>query len=346
MRVNRHRIKIVLLTLLIFASWGYSVYLENFAAKNYDTVSVRLEGNGVEQSDLEEAVVEAQSIDNAHTPIQVTAWNRGPRITLENKKLGTSAETRIIEIYGSMAEICPVKLLYGNFCYQDDKDGCVIDDKTAYDLFRNKNVVGNTISYEDKQYVIRGIVKSKERMVLLSDYQEDAKYLNLELIFGNMEQGEELAKSFISNYALTFDYITIIEGSFYAKLLHNTILFPSIVIWLYLLLYCGRKAYRKRSIPLQFGLYIVLFVLILVLYLGSGQFDFYYPDRFIPTRWSDFEFWSRTAKEWREKLTDFSYLLPLPKEQILKRTFLMCHLMSAVAVGGMIGLIQLLKAEK
>lgn len=347
MPMNRKKFKIMIMFILILISWGCSVYLERFAMQNYSGVSVRLEGEGVLQGELENAVKQEQSKEDSgdEASVQVTAWSRGSRITIKNTNLNTSAQTRVIQVYGSMAKVCPMKLLYGNFCYEEDMQGCVIDEKTAYDLFRNKNVVGNSITYNSKQYIIRGVVKSKEQMVLILDNKKNTSFSNLELLFSDMENQEESAKNFITNYQLSSGYMTIVEGNFYAKLLHNTVLLPAIVIWGYFLILAGSQAFKRRTIPLQCIFYLSLFLFISILLFNNKQLQFYYPDRLIPTRWSDFNFWGRVFTEWKNKLYDFSYLLPLPKDKILKNTIILCNLMSALTIVQLLVFIPFLKEK-
>lgn len=315
---------------------------------HYDAVSVRLEGTGVLQSDLENAIKQAQNTDTSNQKglVQATGWNRGPRIIIKNQNLNTTSQTRIIQVYGSMAEVCPMEILYGNFCYQEDTKGCVIDEKTAYDLFRDKKVVGNTITYNSKQYIIRGVVKSKEQVVMISDYGKKTTYSNLELVFSDMEKGEQLAKNFIESYQLSSDYMTIVEGNFYTRLLHNIILLPAVVIWLYFLFLSGKQVWKRRTIPLQCGLFIGLFILIGIVFLNNKTIQFYIPDRLIPTKWSDFDFWSNLFLEWKNRFIDFSYLIPLPKDQILRKVLILCNLVSLLTIAELIVLIRYLRAKK
>lgn len=346
MTMNRKNIKIFILLFFILASWGCSVYMERFAIENYNGVSVRFEGEGVLPDKLESAIRQEQSkVSNGDAALtQVTAWSRGPRITIKNTNLDTSTQTRMIQVYGSMAKVCPMRILYGNFCYEEDEKGCVIDEKTAYDLFRNKDVVGNIISYQSKEYIIRGVVKSKEQMVLIQD-TKNTSFLNLELFFSNMENGEELAKNFITNYQLSSDYMTILEGNFYARLLRNTVLLPAIVIWGYFLYLSGKQAFKRRTVPLQCITYLGVFILIMVFFFYNKQMQLYYPDRLIPTRWSDFKFWGRIFLKWKNKLIDFSFLIPVPKDKILKNTIIVCNLMSGITIAQIVVLIRCFKEK-
>lgn len=321
--MNKKNISLFFLIALVVLTWGGCIYLQRYAVKNYDGISLRLEGVGVKQGELEAALKQEQS-KNADKSWRITAWNRGPRITIYNNKLNTTTKTRIITVFGEMAKVCPFQIKFGSFCYEKDTLGCVIDEKTAYDLFRDKNVVGNTITYESKQYVIRGIVKSKEQLVIIINNDEKTSFTNLEM---KLEDGTGVAAiNFLNDYQLTSDYITVLEGSFYVRLLYNTAIFPAVYIWIYLVVFFLKKAYTKRNILLQCFVYTLVTVLISYVFFKTTRL--YFPDRWIPTRWSDFSFWSRIAKEWRVKWTDFSYLIPLQKDTILRNTILLCNVMS------------------
>lgn len=332
-----------LLIVLIGLTWGSCIYLQRYTVKNYDGISLRLEGTGVKQMDLAAALKEEQNKNDTNDKAswQITAWNRGPRITIKNSKLNTTTRTRIITVFGDMAKVCPFQIQFGSFCYEEDTLGCVIDEKTAYDLFRNKNVVGNTITYDSKQYVIRGIVKSKEQVVIMINEDKNASFLNLEM---KIENGTGIAAiNFLNDYQLTSDYITVLEGSFYAKLLYNTAIFPAFFIWLCLVTFFLKRVYKKRNNLLQCLFYSMICVLICYICLKSARP--YFPDRWIPTRWSDFDFWNRFMKEWKEKWRDYSYLIPLQKDTILRNTILLCNIMSLLTTLEITILIKHLKVK-
>lgn len=327
-KMNNKNISLFFLIALIGLTWGSCIYLQRYVVKNYDGISIRLEGTGVKQIELEAAIKQEQSKNNLQDidSLQVTAWNRGPRITIYNTKLNTTTKTRIVTVYGDMAKVCPFPIKFGSFCYEKDTDGCVIDEKTAYDLFRDKNVVGNMITYESKQYVIRGIVKSKEQLVIINSKDEKTSFTNLEM---NLKDNTGIAAiNFINDYQLTSDYITVLEGSFYARLLYNTAIFPAVFIWLCLVAFFLKKAYKKRNSWLQCLVYAVICVLICYIFIKTTRL--YFPDRWIPTRWSDFSFWNRILKEWRVKWMDYSFLIPLQKDTILRNTILLCNVMSVL----------------
>lgn len=349
MPMNKKKWMIIVLFLFMLFSWGASIYLEHIALENYDGVSVRFEGEGVLKSDLENAMEYLKESDSPKSQSiwEVTAWRRGIRVKLQNETLSTSTKTRIIQVYGSIAKVCPMKVLYGSFGYEGDTKGCVIDEKTAYDLFRDKNVVGNFITYENKKYIIRGVVKSKEQMVLIREQRENITFPNLEFFFSNqIENGEEYAKRFINQYQLSKNDMVIIEGNYYAKLLHNSVLLPALVLWVYFLILSGKKAFQKRTIPLQCIFYMSLFLIISILFLYYKPFHFYYPSRLIPTRWSDFDFWVRIMEEEKKKRSDFLYLLPVPKDIILKNIILWCNLFVLFTISQMVVLIKQLRRRR
>lgn len=343
--MNKKRITIILLLLFIMASWSISVYIERFAASNYNGVSVRLEGEGVAKEKLEHAIKKEQEKEvlAGEKLLQASAWNRGPRITITNETLNTTTKARIIQVMGDMAKVCPVTIQYGNFCYADDKKGCVIDEKTAYAMFRDKNVVGGSIFLKEKEYIIRGVIKSKEPVVMIIAKENDVSFTNMELTFESVEQANILTQNFIDNYQLTSDYITMIEGGFWAKLLRNASLLPAVFLWIYLCVLLGRRAYRKRHIPVQCITYTGLFLLLVQVLFRSKRLSLYYPQRWIPTRWSDFEFFHRLFQEFNIQWMDYSYLVPLPKDKILFHIILLSLLMSVVTIVLLLRLIQSLK---
>jgi len=46
------------------------------------------------------------------------------------------------------------------------------------------------------------------------------------------------------------------------------------------------------------------------------EFQFYIPERLIPTKWSDFSFWVERYKEFQEQIKQMAYLTPTIKDSI------------------------------
>ena len=307
---NRQRYLVLSLTLLVlFLCWGLALNRAQWLEHEYQGVSVRILGTGISEQALNEAI----SDDNTHNaPLRLSAWNRSAhKITLANESIGGAAKARRIAVLGHMADVCPMKVLYGALPSSADESGCVIDAETALALYRNIDVVGARLKLDTKSYIVRAVVSSLEPMILLRE--TGALYNNLELQYSDTENGGAYAAEFLYRYGLADEY-EVVENGFFSKLAAELSLLPGRIIFVAVLILPLWGAWKRRNIPLQLITLLGLAAIAFVLLKWLLDLTTYWPDRFLPTRWSDFEFWPKLAHELRTYFSDLRFLPPMSKE--------------------------------
>ncbi|HEX3077005.1 MAG TPA: ABC transporter permease, partial [Lachnospiraceae bacterium] len=157
----RKNIQYALLLLCILIFWGYGIYYGQFIEENYQSVSIRIHGEGVTSRIIERAL-ENEVMKNAKDIPAVTAWNCLAEQQVENAVLSTTAKTRLLEVCGDMKQVYPKELVNGVIPVKGDSNGCLIDKNTAYEIFRTSEVIGNILTYQEKEYYIRGIIDAQE----------------------------------------------------------------------------------------------------------------------------------------------------------------------------------------
>jgi len=297
--------------------WGSGIYYGQYIEENYQSVSVRMKGVTVAKQVLLRALENEEKKGTADIP-SITAWNRSEKQTLKNEELATKASARIIEVYGDMKQVYPMTLTEGTLPYSEDYEGCVIDENSAYELFRTSSATGNFITYQNKKYCIRGVIKAEEPMMLIHIYQGNNTYSNLELEYEDKENGGQLAENFISQNSLadTASY-TLIEGSFYARTLKLFYRIPAWFLGFYMLYRLMKCIWKRRTLPLQVVILLLVFMSVWLVLQWLMEFQFYIPERLIPTRWSNFTFWIEKFTAFRNQLKQITYLTPVPKDVIL-----------------------------
>jgi hypothetical protein len=314
---NKRRLFYILLSLAVFLIWGIGIYDSQYLKQFYPTVSVRMENEKVTKKALIQAMKNEEEKKSNDIPV-VTAWNRKKNQTIVNQKIGTKSKAALIEAYGDMKQVYPMEFIYGNIVYPDDFEGCVIDKTLAYHLFRTTDVVGNFLQVQNKQYCIRGVITSEESLCMIQCYEEDKAYSNLELIYQNTDNGEAKIRDFMLQNMLGENY-SIIDGAFYAKLLGVISQLPAWLLSFYIMYQIMKQIWKRRSIPLQAILLCCAYVALWFLLTWITDFKIHIPKQWIPTRWSDFDFWSRRYKEFHEQLTKLEYIMPIPKDIIFIR---------------------------
>jgi hypothetical protein len=317
---NKIIITLLLLTTTVFAFLQFqdTVMLKSL----YRTVSIRMNREGVTEQEIDHVLKMNNSRGSSDIP-EVTAWIRCEEAEVINDVLKRSVRLTPLIVSGDMGLVTPMSILRGNLVYKDDKKGCVIDSDTAFKLFGSDKAEGNIVVYRNKDYYVRGVVKSKSSLFLIQGDDIGSEYKNLELLYQNKERGEEWAQDFMCQNGLGTDYV-IIDGYFYRRIISEI---PCIPLWLFSLaavaqvvrFYIRKKEEFKLPVFLLLGLFgiaaIVGYGVILTRFTAS---PFYFPEKLIPTKWSDFDYWSKQYENIKEQIVQMRLLSPNPKDILLE----------------------------
>lgn len=178
-------------------------------------------------------------------PGSFTAWEQKNEISVTNKDLQRNRTVSAVVICGRSDLI-----LRGTSWLDDtDKNGCLIDEKTAYELFGSTDIAGQIIYIGGKEKVVRGILYDVSNAVLYEEDDSMEKFTNIAVY---MEKGityDDVRQDFMSRHGLTGKFVRIDILERIANLA------------------C-----------IRFGI----------------------PDDLIPTKWSDFNFWSEALEREKE----------------------------------------------
>lgn len=289
--------------------WMDAIETARYIHRQYQSVGVRLTGDGLDQGSIRAALENEQKKESDRMP-EVTAWNQAPGQELYNPVLETKITIPAIEIWGDMRQAAPMELLEGSFSYQEDKAGCILDSKSAYKLFGTIHVIGNLIQHGEKAYYIRGVVKTQLPAIFIMDSSRDAKYWNLELVYSNPEQGEMLAKEFLFQNGMSKNAV-LVDGGLYGKVLFKLARLP---FWMaFFLVFCLWIKKGERISPTA----AVLTILLCLFFLKTLGNPFYLPEKWTPTKWSDFDYWINTWEKFLEEMQSIRYLTPNAKDVML-----------------------------
>ncbi len=310
----KKRLFFILLSLAALIIWGSGIYYGQYINEHYQSISIRMKEEKVSQRALRTAL-EYEEIKNPENIPHISAWNQLEEQIIENKVLAVSYKARLIEVYGDIKQVYSMKLTKGNLLTPDDYEGCMIDQGAAYKLFGRIDPVGNVITYKNKQYYIRGIVKSPEPIFFIQINDIRHTYSNIELVYEDKENGQELADAFMTQNNLASSY-TILEGCFYAGILARVYKIPTWFLGFYMMYRILRSVWKRRTLPLQVFVLLLGLISVWMVLKYLLEFQFYIPERLIPTKWSDFSFWVERYKEFQEQIKQMAYLTPTIKDSI------------------------------
>jgi hypothetical protein len=310
---------------------------ESYIEEHYSSVSIRLKSESVNRRLLIQADKNEQQEGNAER-VGITAWNSLEDMELGCEGLGTIAKANRIEVYGDMSKVYPIRLVYGNVVAADENEGCLIDEATAYELFHTVNAVGNRLTYADRKYCVRGILKSYEPVIIIESSEEDIAYSNLELTFVDQENAEQLAEEFLRKYGIANQY-TVIDGYLFTRSLTLIVRLPAWLLGFFLIYDLLSILYRQRRFPFHVIALVLILMILWPILSWMMEFELFLPEQLIPTKWSDFAFWSNKYRDIKSWMKDFSYIMPHYKDVIFKQYVRQCLFCTATATIGMAALI-------
>ncbi len=328
----KRKLLYLLLSFAVLMVWGCGIYYGQYIKLNYTSVSVRMSEASVTKQDILTAL-EYEAIKGTKDIPLITAWIQIDNQRFEYPELATSVNLSVIEFWGDINQIMPLQLLTGSIITPEDNTGCVIDENAAYQLFRTKDAVGRYITYQDQSYCIRGVVRTKEKVVIIPVPEAENTYSNLEFVYANKERGEQNAQDFMQQNTQVEDY-TIVEGCFYARLIQMLSVLPPWLLGFAILYQLAKECWKRRRQRKQVAFLMISFCIVLLLLSWMIEFRIALPERWIPTRWSDFTFWMERWQELVKQLEKLEYLEPVTKDILLFQALRRCatfHIITLVA---------------
>ncbi|MCL2456101.1 MAG: hypothetical protein FWD19_00960 [Defluviitaleaceae bacterium] len=207
-----------------------------------------------------------------------------------------------------------------------DETGVAVSEALAHKIWGGTNIVGQKVDVDEKNRVVRGVFRDKNELALLSFDVNDASqnWAAAELAddgknFGAAENFALVSGLGRPDYVLTGGVISFAQFVALAPLFIPFVYF-SILILIFL-----RKYYSNRIAILFFSA-LILFAIFLPAMLDS------LPDWLIPTRWSDFSFWSSLFRESENNLREFLSAPPTLRDVELKIKMLRLFAISFLSV--------------
>lgn len=304
---------------------GILLWLGNnatFLKRQYQTISGRLLKETITIKELKQAMKEQQ--ENGKKEFgEIVLWKQGEIEEIVNPTLKNNILVPTIIAYGSMEVTTPMELYCGTYVYKEDKNGCVIDVNTANELFGNTNIIGKVIACGNKQYEIRGVVKTKRPIFLRQSMEDEkVKFNQLEFVFEeDLDNKIQAAKLFLIQYGKGEDAVYL-DGILYGTIAQRFSTLPYFTLSACMFFLTIKNLMKKG----RKGIYQSIFFMVIVLGYTAGLYyyignPFYMPSQWIPTKWSDFDFWTAKWKEIKEQIQIVRYLVPNTKDVMLMDIF-------------------------
>lgn len=220
---------------------------------------------------------------------------------------GRSSQATQILFQGEAHLACPAEYCYGREPSTWEKGVCAVSKGLAWSLWGSECVVGLELTVDGTPYRVTGVFSGGEPQ-LLRPGQEHLTAVELSGMPAG-EDGYELAGSYAQAWGLDAPN-EILWGPGFAKLAQGLVWLPLTLAGLRLACACLRQVRRLSGFwrnVLGFG---AAFLLALALPALLTQA----PPWLLPTRWSDFPFWSRLWESLLRRCRDLLALTPQSRD--------------------------------
>ena len=293
-RYLKHIVRIILIFALIMC-WGISLgYANNIGSEN-KTLNFYFENENYNTEII-------KSIKEADPELAIVGWAEEALQSANNPDLGkTASDLDVLTIKGSSN-----LLVKGSNLFTDDLEGCLIDSDTSYKLFGSSNCVGREIVYNDRTLIVRGILKGCKANIMIQASEDPSQVLD-----GLTIDGTDLTLNKIEDFKMMFgiNEMAISGNIYYMVAKFIALMFPIIALVLILIKVIS-SLFKSRNKPVLVILYILMSIASVFIFFKVTNIKISIPLDMIPNKWSDFDFWSKMGKEYKEK---FEYVLYMKK---------------------------------
>lgn len=209
---------------------------------------------------------------------------------------------------------------------REDTDGCLVDEKTAWELFGSLDVTGQRLTCEGKDYTIRGVIPGNKKVFAhmvdgsqpapqtetRAEAEEPALENSLDRITLQRLEGKSIQELYLEWSSRYNVFAKLMDLELLQGISGCCMLLMPTTLCICLLWYLCRRFRKTEQLWQKAG----IAGLALLVFIGFGFFLKHrvrIPDEYIPTRWSDFSFWSRL---WKEKWEAVQLLLQMPKADV------------------------------
>ncbi len=302
--------------------------------REYRGISLRFETAPLNIDGLDE--IRRRQKDSG-ADFKLTSWKQDYNIEIEDPDLGICIESDVIYMWGDGKGMC---------CPWGYTDCSMSSDK-AYELWGSRDILGKTVYIDGISYKVTCVTDTLTGIIAVKkdNYKSGEKFVSLDM--EPESDGDEagvLIEEFILQNSQAAD--SLIN---YSDMVSVTGNFPILPAFFVSVLMCGRillrlcPAIKYKSGYRAAAVYVFLLVLWICLCYFSGCFSFKIPESFIPTKWSDFDFWSGLAERYRENLSG----LRLTRGYVFDGYFVksliyiaVCGLLSSFCLGAALSLIR------
>jgi len=293
MRAIKKHISTIVLIILILICLGISI-LYSQQGGTYDNVQMFYQGSGAISGSVAIDMEKTESKEDVQ--VNYTLWGEIKGESVLYPELYRTANVTAMVISGES------RLILGSSwnLTANDKTGCLIDKTTAYALFGDTEVVGQVIQFDNKEYTIRGLVEKAEKEIVVqstSVTKAVMNYIALETPIGG--SAGDTVENFASRHGVSSESL---DYNMYCAWSDIIVMILPLLLSISVIYQLIKTVYRAKETPVKCAVYAGITLVYTVIVFWVIKSNFSYPETMIPSRWSDFSFWSKLYNEQVEKV--------------------------------------------
>ncbi|RKJ51920.1 hypothetical protein D7Y05_02445 [bacterium 1XD42-54] len=305
--LKKYRISTLLWSAVLFFIMGGCYFLAVLCLgrvqKTSGIITVMLEGSPLSGKEAQEILTREEEQEDF---VQSCFWGELPGVELVCRETAKISRTLAIVTKGN-----PELVMSGTVSLQWQEDGCFLDTQTAEELFGTQQAAGQRLWCEEKSYTVCGTFDSLRRVMVRQAEPQDGACLDTISLHTPKEETLEAvwsiqvakssagsAEQFLMRNALTGEVAEFtLPGVVAGDLLLILPLFLAATIF-YFFLKSGKKASARGEKWFCFVAAFAVMAAALWLILQYWRI----PQDMIPSKWSDFTFWSDWWNRQRQNL--------------------------------------------
>lgn len=267
---------------LLTGSLFLAVWYSSAAQKNSGIITAFLQTQALNKKTADTICGQEAEREEA---LYLCFWGEQEERNISCRETGQSSTVSLIVADGNSDLV-----ILGTEALLWQEKGCFIDTSTAVELFGTKQAAGQIIWDENTAYTVCGTFESLRKLMIRQIQAEDGETLTAASIrlAENKNVSSEM-EQFLLRYGLSGESVDFV---FLNALVSNLLLLAPIILvgkFLYALLRYGKKAAPSVRGRLLLALPAALSVLVLLWLL---KYRLEIPADMIPSKWSDFSFWT------------------------------------------------------
>jgi len=277
---------------LCIALWCAGTFTAQRAQDSLRAVAARWPSGGVSPTQME-AQLDIFREDRSQCVPGLTLW---VQYAAQNISDGdeNSVRSAVLELYGSCEDLRSDRYLSGGAPAKGSTKTCAVSQGAAFALWGSVNVTGKSLAWGEQEYTVQGVFKGEDSFIIVqAEPESKTLFPNMQLRLAN-NGGRQAAAEFLAR--TNFGSPQLLDMPLLGWAFGLLASLPALLIGLWLPARLIAHGLRLRKQPRKLLYFVGPAVLvsamdIFLLSRGGGV-----PAALIPSRWSDFDYWSTLAK--------------------------------------------------